>query len=163
MKELVQELAELQEARRAAEEAREHNTHIIAKREEVDAAKRRLAMAENALADESAYYDGAIAGLNQDVDDISMQIIDEWDCERKTVSFPAGTLKFRTTQSFKMLDAALVLTGLLDHTSVKDVANNYIIGFNKTAVKKFMSVLELPMGAAEIERKTTVKLETVEE
>jgi len=52
-----------------------------------------------------------------------------------------------------------VLTGLLDHTSVKDVAKNYITGFNKTAVKKFMGVLSLPMGAAWIERKTTVKLE----
>lgn len=86
-------------------------------------------------------------------------IIDEWTGEHKTMVFDAGTLKFKTTQSLKIENETLVLTGLLDHTSVKDVATNYITGFNKTAVKKYMGVLELPLGAAELENRTTVKLE----
>jgi hypothetical protein len=67
--------------------------------------------------------------------------------------------KFRTAASLKIEDDTLVLTGLLDHTSVKDVAMNYVKGFNLTAVKKYMGVFELPMGAAELQHKTTVKLE----
>jgi len=87
-------------------------------------------------------------------------IIEAWDGEKKTLKFDAGILKFRTTQSLKIENETLVLTGLLDHTSVKDVATNYITGFNKAAVKKYMGVLDLPLGAARIEKKTTVKLET---
>jgi len=97
--------------------------------------------------------------IDERMDEVKAHIIDEWTGENKTMLFVAGTLKFRTTQSLKIENDALVLTGLLDHTSVKDVAKNYITGFNKTAVKKFMGVLSLPMGAAWIERKTTVKLE----
>ena len=87
-------------------------------------------------------------------------IIEAWDGEKKTLKFDAGILKFKTTQSMKIENETLVLTGLLDHTSVKDVATNYITGFKKVAVKKYMGVLDLPMGAARIEKKTTVKLET---
>ena len=97
--------------------------------------------------------------LIEQIDEIKDQIIDEWTGEEKTMVFDAGTLKFTTRGSLKIIDKTLTLTGLLDHTSVKDVATNYIRGFNLTAVKKYMGVLELPMGAAGIEYKTTVKLE----
>lgn len=104
-------------------------------------------------------YIEAAEELKTTIGDLYAQIIDEWSGEKKTMVFDSGTLKFRTTQSLKILDETLVLTGLLDHTSVCDVATNYVNGFNKTAVKKYMGVLELPMGAAKIEYKTTVKLE----
>lgn len=107
-------------------------------------------------------YIEAAEELKTTISDLHAQIIDEWGGEKKTMVFDAGTLKFRITQSLKILDDALVLTGLLDHTSVKDVATNYIKGFKLIAVKKYMGVLELPMGAAEIEYKTTVKLEQKE-
>jgi hypothetical protein len=97
--------------------------------------------------------------ISERIEEINAQIIGKWTGEKKTMSFDAGTLKFRTTQSLVIENETLVLTGLLDHTSIKDVAQNYITGFNKTAVKKFMGVLSLPMGAAWIDRKTTVKLE----
>lgn len=100
-----------------------------------------------------------IADNERQIDAIKARIIDGWDGEKKTIVFDTGTLKFRQTGSLKIIDETLVLTGLLDHTSVGDVATNYITGFNKTAVKKYMGVLELPMGAAEIKYKTTVKLE----
>ncbi len=104
-------------------------------------------------------YIEAAEELKTTIGDLYATIIDEWSGEQKTMVFDAGTLKFRTTQSLKIENETLVLTGLLDHTSVKDVATNYIKGFNLTAVRKYMGVLELPMGAAEIEYKTTVKLE----
>ena len=88
-----------------------------------------------------------ISGYGQDSIDerrneIKEQIIDEWTGENKTMVFDAGTLKFRTTQRLVIENETLVLTGLLDHTSVKDVATNYIKGFNLAAVKKYMGVLD---------------------
>ena len=97
--------------------------------------------------------------IKAEMKEIYKTILDVWDGQKKTLPFDAGTLKFRTTESLVIENETLVLTGLLDHTSVKDVATNYITGFNKTAVKKYMSVLDLPMGAARLQRKTSVKLE----
>lgn len=104
-------------------------------------------------------YIEAAEELSTTIGDLCAAIIDEWTGENKTMVFDAGTLKFRTTQRLNIVNKTLVLTGLLDHASVKDVATNYITGFNKTAVKKYMGVLELPLGAAEFENRTTVKLE----
>ena len=86
-------------------------------------------------------------------------IIAEWSGEKKTIEFGAGTLKFRTTQSINIVDRVWLLGELLDHTSLEDVATKYISGFSKTAVKKYMSVHELPIDVAEIVYKTTAKLE----
>ena len=134
-----------------------------------ESADTRIAELENALRVEKEHRLGiahpflhAIGELGSDADVIKAQIIETWDGEKKTLKFAAGTLKFRTTQSLKIENETLVLTGLIDHTSIKDVATKYINGFNKTAVKKYMSVLDLPLGAAEIEKKTTVKLEKAE-
>ena len=86
-------------------------------------------------------------------------IVETWDGEKKTLKFDAGTLKFRTTQSLNIKDESWLLASLLDHTSLEDVATRYISGFNKTAVKKYMGVIGMPDGAAELISKTTVKLE----
>lgn len=161
MEELVRNLVALQAEQKAEESARDSDEVVITLREAVADAKGILEMAEKALADDLAYYDPAIAGTIRDIETIKTQIIEGWDGEKKTMVFGAGTLKFRTTQSLVIENEALVLTGLLDHTSVKDVAENYISGFNKTAVKKYMGVLDLPMGAAEIEYKTTVNLDAI--
>lgn len=159
IEELVQQLVALQTEQKAEESARDSDETVITLREAVADAKGRLEMAEMALADDLAYYDPAIADTIKDIENIKAQIIDEWSGEQKTMIFDAGTLKFRSTQSLEIIDKTLVLTGLLDHISVKDVVTNYITGFNKTTVKEYMGVLDLPMGAALIKSKTTVKLE----
>ena len=159
IEELIQQLVRLQAEQKAEEDARDGDGTVISLREAVADAKGRLEMAEKALADDLAYYDPTIAGTIRDIETVKAQIIDKWTGEDKTMVFDAGTLKFTTRGSLKIIDKTLTLTGLLDHTSVKDVATNYIRGFNLTAVKKYMGVLELPMGAAGIEYKTTVKLE----
>ena len=159
MKELVNKLADIELAISAK------TASMIKATEHID---NRIGEAENALGAMKEHRTGiahpflnAIGELSSDADEIRTQILDEWDGDKKTLKFAAGTLKFRTTQNLKIENETLVLTGLLDHTSVKDVATNYISGFNKIAVKKYMGVLSLPMGAAWIERKTNVKLETI--
>jgi len=68
-------------------------------------------------------------------DEIQTQIIDEWTGEEKTMVFDAGTLKFRTTRSLIIKDETWLLHDILDRMSIEE------------------------MFVAEIEYKTTVKLE----
>lgn len=145
--------AELKREKQKADEASAATDGII------EDTKKLIAVLEEERTAKRRPYIEAAEELSTTIGDLYATIIDEWTGEKKTLVFAAGTLKFRTAQSLKIENETLVLTGLLDHTSVKDVATNYITGFNKTAVKKYMGVLSLPMGAARIERKTTVKLE----
>jgi NAD-dependent DNA ligase len=157
IEELVDKLAELQAEMRTAADKIAADPLIAEYTAAIAELEKQASEGRDALHDlVSAYGQDDLTKL---IDEVEAEIIDEWTGEKKTMVFDAGTLKFRTTQSLEIENKTLVLTGLLDHTSVKDVANNYITGFNKTAVKKYMGVLELPMGAAEIEYKTTVKLE----
>ena len=93
------------------------------------------------------------------IGDLYNMIIDEWTGENKTIVFDAGTLKFTSRGSLKILDERWLLADILDRTSIEDVAEKYINSFNLTAVKKYMGVHELPIDVAEITYKTTVKLE----
>lgn len=157
MEELVNKLAELQaELDKELINADFASANID---DRIVKAKERLSILEMERDINRQPYIEAAEELSTTIGDLYATIIDEWTGEHKTMVFDAGTLKFRTTQSLKIENETLVLTGLLDHTSLKDVATNYITGFNKTAVKKYMGVLSLPMGAAWIKRKTTVKLE----
>lgn len=63
------------------------------------------------------------------------------------------------TISAQIIDKEWLLNHILDRTSMKEVVEKYIKGFNLTAVKKYMGVHDLPIDVAEIEYKTTVKLE----
>jgi flagellin-like hook-associated protein FlgL len=157
MEELVNKLAELQD--RIVEAEHQTDADLEAVDKEIDTIKESLTPLMEHRKTILAPHMERIKLLNEAIDATKTQLIDEWDGDKKTIECDAGTLKFRTTQSLKIENGTLVLTGLLDHTSVKDVAKNYITGFNLTAVRKFMEVLNLPMGAAWIERKTTVKLE----
>jgi len=159
IEERVNKLAELQEERRENEDATNSNPAVASYDEEIARIESRLADMVQKRNDVLLPYGERQAALDEKIDEIKAQIIDEWTGEKKTMVFGVRTLKFRTTQSLVVENVTLVLTGLLDHTSVKDVAKNYITGFKKTAVKKYMGVLDLPMGAAYINQKTTVKLE----
>ncbi len=159
MGDLVNKLAELQAERKVEEAAVNADDAVTTYRAAVAAAEKQLEAAKIALASELEFYEVEIERINTEIEEIEAQIVDTWDGEKRTVRYDAGLLKFRTTTSLKIKDDTLVLTGLLDHTSMEDVATRYIKGFNLTAVKKYMGVLELPMGAAELVSKTTVKLE----
>ena len=159
MEELVNKLAYLQHNLKEEEDATNSDGVIITIREDINNMEKELKLAKDALANELKYSNETCDLIKSEIKDISAQIIDEWTGEKKTLVFDAGTLKFRTTESMEVENKTLVLTGLLDHTSTKDVATNYISGFNKTAVKKYMGVIDLPMGAVRIEKKTTVKLD----
>ena len=158
MKELVTKLAELQAEMESITDQIAGDKIIQEYVTAIAELEKQASEGRDALYDlESAY---GREHIQKFIDEVKAQIIDEWDREKKTLSFDEGLLKFRTTQSLKISDSTLVLTGLLDHTSVNDVATNYITGFNKTAVKKYMGVLDLPMGAAEIVPTTTVSFKS---
>ena len=159
MEDLVNKLAELQAERKAQEDQADNAVHEMGYNRSIHDAEKELQRLIE-LRDETRYpFEWEIGTIDKAIKDISAQIIDTWDGEKRTVRYGAGLLKFRMATSLKIKDDTLVLTGLLDHTSVKDVATKYIKGFNLTAVKKYMGVLELPMGAAELQHKTSVKLE----
>ncbi len=104
-------------------------------------------------------YEWRCDELSSKIKNVSAQIIDEWTGENKTMSFDAGTLKFRQAGSLKIHDELYLFTKLYDHIKLDVLIDKYLKGFNLTAVKKYMSVHELPIDVAEIEYKTTVKLE----
>lgn len=159
MDELVNTLADLQTERAARENAADKESaaiDLMIQLAEDDLNKLREDRRIERKVDEIA-----MGELDVAIENVSAQIINTWNGEKKTMVFDAGTLKFRTSQSLKITDPTLTLVGLLQHTSDEDVATKYIKGFNLTAVKKYMGVLSLPTGAAQIDRKTTVKLETM--
>ena len=161
MEDLVKLLASMQAELKAAEDAMNADSDIIAHREAVATARGRLEMSEMALANDLSYYKHAMEATKAHIEEIKAQVIDEWDGDKKTLKFDAGTLKFRTTQSLNIENETALLYNLIDHAGIKDVATKYISGFNKTAVKKYMDVHELPTVIAELISKTTVKLEMV--
>ena len=73
--------------------------------------------------------------------------------------FDAGTLKFTQRGSRKIQDDEAMLEELCVRMQSYAEVLKYLKGFNLTAVKKYMGVHELPIDVAEIEYKTTVKLE----
>ena len=97
--------------------------------------------------------------LKTTIGDLYATIIDEWTGEHKTMVFDGGTLKFTTRGSLKIIDELYLFAELYDHVTIDELVKKYLKGFNLTAVKKYMGVHELPIDVAEIEYKTTVKLE----
>ena len=162
MEELVQRLAELQARQKMEEDAADETSAWIDG--QIEDAEAQLKMLNTQRDELRKSHIDPIEKVIEQIVDVQQEIIEAWNPEtmKKTMRYPAGTLKFRTSESLVIEKEALVLTGLLDHTSVKDVADNYISGFNKTAVKKYMGVISLPMGAACINRKTTVTMEGVD-
>lgn len=103
-------------------------------------------------------FEWRIDKINKVIEGYKQQIIEAWDGNKKTIKTNAGILKFRTTQSLKINDKQQLLTDLLNRATIEDIVEKYISGFNKTAVKKYMSVHRLPPDTAELIAKTTVDL-----
>jgi len=110
-------------------------------------------------ADVAAPYMIGIAEDQRRIDKIKATILDAWDGEHKTMVFDAGTLKFRTTQSLEINTPGILMHDLIHHFSTKEIAEKYISGFNKTAIKKFIDMHPPAPGVVELIAKTAVKLE----
>gem|GEM_PF-3813313 len=156
IEDLISQLAALQAEMEEEDEKADFASSAI-DRHIIDA-RARLANLEKERDINRQPYVEAAEEISDEIKHVSAQIIDEWSGEKKTLVFNAGTLKFRTTSSLKIVDEAWLLERIVTTTSFREAANKYLKGFNLSAVKKYMSVLPLPMGAAKIEYNTTVKL-----
>lgn len=160
MEELVEQLSDIELA---------VNVKIASMGRATKGADQRITEAEHTLevlkehrAGVAAPFVIAIAEDERRIEALKAQIIEAWDGEKKTLATDAGTLKFRTTQSLKIEDGAALLAKLIDTFSTNKIADEYLTGFNKTAVKKFMTVIPLPPDVVELISKTTVKLEAAD-
>ena len=156
IEELVNKLAKLQTeraARKIAADKESAATDLMIK-----LAEENIASLKEDRKNERQVDENAIGELDAEIENISSQIVEAWSGEKKTMPFDAGTLKFRTTQSLKIGDGAALLTQLLHHFSTNVIVDEYISGFNRTAIKKFMDLIPTLPDVAELIPKTTVKL-----
>ena len=157
IEEHVIKIAELQEERKAEETAADIVSAAID--EMIESAKQDLVDMEDTRRYLREPQEITIGELDAKIDKILAMIIDEWTGEHKTMVFDACTLKFTTRGSLKIHDDVFLFAELYDHIKLDVLIDKYLKGFNLTAVKKYMGVHELPIDVAEIEYKTTVKLE----
>ena len=157
MIELIKKLAELQ-ADLKAEEAKADEASALTDASIADV-KDELAELEIERKNERLPYSEAAQELQTTIGDIQQTIIDAWDGERKTIETDAGTIKFRTTYSLKIIDEPRVLEDLMDHLATSEEITEYINGFNKTKLKAYMVIHPLSTDVAGLVPKTTVKLE----
>lgn len=162
MEKLVNKLAELQAERKEIEERADDEVHEMGYDRSIHDLKKDLEQQEYLKYSVRRPFENEMAGIDEKIEDIQSHIIDEWSGEKNTIKYPSGTLKFRTTTSLDIGDGAALLANLIDHFSTNKIAEEYISGFNKTSVKKFMNVIPLPPDVAEMIPKTTVKLEQEE-
>jgi len=156
MEEHVNELADLELAINIKTACMERATKEVDQR--IADLEHDMDALRNHRVDVAAPYMIEIAKDQRRIDKIKATILDAWDGERKTMVFDAGTLKFRTTHSMKIDAPGMLLDTLLHHFSVKEIAEMYISGFNKTRIKKFIDLHPQPT-VARLVSKTTVKLE----
>ena len=160
IEELVNKLAELQTERAARE--------IVADKESaatdlmIHLAEENIATLKEDRKNERQIDENAIGKMDAEIEEIEKQIVEAWSGEKKTMQFDAGTLKFRTTKSLKIGDGAALLAQLLHHFSTNVIVDEYISGFNRTAIKKFMDLIPTLPDVAELIPKTNVKLEQKE-
>ena len=160
MEELVNKLAELQ-AELKAEEAKADEASALTDASITDV-KDELAELEIERKNERSPYIEAAQELQTTIGDIQQTIIDEWNGEKKTLKYPAGTLSFRQTGSLRIIDDVRLMELLIEKAPIFDVVSKYIKGFKLTGVKKFVEVHNVRAGVALMEYKTTVKLEQTE-
>lgn len=103
-----------------------------------------------------------VIGIVEDkrrIDEIKAQIVETWDGKKKTLQGDGWVLKFKTTKSVKINDKGYLLSEIMRRFNARIIADEFISGFNKTKVKKFMDLYPQSPDSAELIEKTTVKLE----
>jgi len=101
-------------------------------------------------------YDNTIGDLEIEQENIKEEILRVWDGEKKTLKFDSGTLKFRTTGSLDIRNPPALLENLMDHLSTAEEVMDYVTGFNKTAVKRYIVVHKIKPDIVELVSKTSV-------
>jgi len=105
-------------------------------------------------------YVEAAQELKTTIGDLQQTIIDEWDGDKKTLKFDAGTLKFRTTSKLEIYHPEILLADMFVHLQTGSEMLKYLSGFNKTTVRKYIGVHPQDIDIVELVPKTTVSLTT---
>lgn len=158
MEEFVRELAGLQAELAADTKFVDGDGIVITLRESVADAKAELANAEAALAKEMSLYAPATRSIENAIEEMKERVLDAWGGEAKTYQYDFGKLSLTTTKSVVIGDGAFLLANLIEHFSTNAIADTYITGFKKTAVRKFVDLFPQPDDVVALEEKTTVKL-----
>ena len=158
MEELVNKLADLQEALDNAATSTAADPLIIEYKAAIVELEKQVSDKRDAL------YDLESTGRQEDIkrliEETKAEIIDEWDEEKKTYKFDGKTLSFTRTGSLKIKDGVRLMELLIEKAPMVDVVGKYIRGFKLTYVKKFVEVNNVQTGVASMAYKTTVRLKT---
>ena len=160
MEELVNKLAELQ-AEVKAEEANADEASLLIDAE-IEVVESDLTELRRDRTNVRFAYSETARKLQTTIKETEAQLIDEWDGQKKTLKYPAGTLSFRQTGSLRIIDDVRLMELLIEKAPIVDVVSKYIKGFKLTNVKKFVEVHNVQTGVASMEYKTTVKLDVIE-
>jgi hypothetical protein len=159
MEELVNKLANLQTIRKEFEDRADSAVHQMGYDRNIHDLEMELSQQKELSDSIRRPFEDEMSKIDEGIEDISNQIVYAWDGSKKTIQYSDRILKFRTTGSLKIHDELYLFAELYDHIKLDVLIEKYLKGFNLTAVKKYMGVHELPIDVAEIEYKTTVKLE----
>lgn len=158
MEELVNRLAKLQAEQKTAVDGIAADIDIAEYKAAIAKLEKQVSEDRDALHDlESAY---GVDNIKQLIDETKTQLIDEWDGEKKTLKYEAGTILFRQTGSLRIIDDVRLMELLIEKAPIVDVVSKYIKGFKLIGVKKFVDVHNVQTGVASMEYKTTVSLKT---
>lgn len=159
MEKLVHDLATLQEEYKAAETVADNASSKVDGMIEV--LRMKITEYEDDRKKMRWPHENTLTRIEARIEDVEAQIAKEWDGEKKTIQYDAGTLKFRTTNTLLIGDRASLLNRLLAHFSTEELVETYIIGFSRTAVRKFIALHPQPYDVVELVPRTTVKLEAL--
>ena len=164
MEKLVKKLAALQVTRKVFEDKADSAVQQIGYDRNIHDLKKELAQQIELRDSIRRPFENEIAKIDEGIEDISSQIIYAWDPKTmaKTMKFPVGILTLRTTQSLDIGNPGILLDNLIVHFSTHRVATEFISGFKKTIVRKFMDMHPQDQFVAELIPKTTIKLEVKE-
>lgn len=159
MEELVNKLAGLQTKLSQIEDEEAKNLDIMECNDSIERLEKEITELRKSASFLRAGYAEAAETVKEEIDDATGRIIDEWDGRKNTVSFTAGTLKFRKTKSLQIVDGGRLLEHMITNTSTEEAVEKYLKGFLLTPTKAYVDVHGLGEGIAKINSKTTVKLE----
>ena len=164
MEELVNKFAVLQANRKLFEEKADSAVHEMGYDRNIHDLEEELDQQIELRDSIRKPFEKEMAKIDEGIEDISNQIVYAWNPETmaKTMKFPAGILTLRTTQSLDIGNPGILLDNLISHFSTHRVATEFISGFKKTIVRKFMDMHPQASSVVELIPKTTVKLEVKE-
>ena len=159
MEELVNKLAELQAERKKTVDAINNDDEVAEVTTSIEELEHKIAEGHKTLAFLRAGYDTQIDDIDVKMNLVRDAIIDEWDGNKKTLKFGAGSLEFWKTTSVDVKDGGRLLASMSERLPYHKVYDEYIKGFNITAVRKYIGMVEVPEDVVKLVSKTTAKLE----